>query len=110
MAISLGTLQQFDDGVLAGQLSSLSFSVAVTVQPVERTSEKAPDYRVYTKTGTEIGSGWSREAKSSGNRYISVQIGAPELGERWLRGRIVQLETPKESGATHIFLWEPRES
>lgn len=110
MAINLGTFQQFDDGVLAGKLTTLSFTVEVTVRPVERTSAKAPDYRVYTRNGTEIGAGWSQEAKRSGKRVISVTIGAPEFGERWLRGRIVQLETAGEDGTSHLLLWDPRES
>ncbi|WGF90996.1 DUF736 domain-containing protein [Marinivivus vitaminiproducens] len=108
MAVTLGTFQQFDDGILAGKLATLSFSVAVTVQPVERVKEKAPDYRVYTGRNIEIGAGWSQVAKSSGNRFISVKIGAPEFGERWLYARMVQLETPTEDGDTHVLLWEPR--
>ena len=57
----------------------------------------------------EVGAGWSQVAKSSGETYINLKIGAPEFGPNWVRARLVKLEQLGEDGATHIALWEPRD-
>ena len=78
---------------------------------VDKMSEDAPDHRVYAGPGQryEVGAGWSQVAKSSGETYLNLKIGAPEFGPSWLRCRLVKLEHPAEDGATHIALWEPRD-
>jgi uncharacterized protein (DUF736 family) len=55
----------------------------------------------------EIGAGWSQVAKSSGETYLNLKIGAPEFGPSWLGCRLVKFDHPAEDGATHIALWEP---
>jgi len=74
-------------------------------------SENAPDHRVYAGNGNryEVGAGWSQVAKSSGETYLNLKIGAPEFGPNWVCARLVKLETPGEDGTTHIALWEPRD-
>jgi uncharacterized protein (DUF736 family) len=72
-------------------------------------SDNAPDHRVYAGQRYEVGAGWSQVAKSSGETYLNLKIGAPEFGPSWLRCRLVKLEHPAEDGATHIALWEPRD-
>ena len=84
-------------------------SAALTVVPVDKMSDNAPDYRVYAGQRYEIGAGWSQVAKSSGETYLNLEIGAPEFGPNWVRCRLVKLEHPAEDGATHIALWEPRD-
>ena len=109
MAITLGTFTRLDDGVYAGTLKTLNVTAAFTIVPVDRTSDKAPDHRVYAGQRYEVGAGWSQVAKSSGETYLNLKIGAPEFGPSWLRCRLVKLEHPAEDGATHIALWEPRD-
>jgi uncharacterized protein (DUF736 family) len=43
-------------------------------------SDNAPDYRVYAGQRYEIRAGWSQVAKSSGETYLNLKIGAPSLG------------------------------
>ena len=109
MAITLGTFTRLDDGVYAGTLKTLNVTATLAIVPVDRTSDKAPDHRVYAGQRYEIGAGWSQVAKSSGETYLNLKIGAPEFGPSWLRCRLVKLEHPAEDGATHIALWEPRD-
>ena len=89
MAITLGTFTKFDNGTFTGTLKTLHVSAPVSIVPVDKMSDKAPDHRVY-----------------AGQRH---EIGAPEFGPNWVRCRLVKLEQPAEDGATHIALWEPRD-
>ena len=109
MAITLGTFTQLDDGVLTGTFKTLNVTATLAIVPIEKTSDKAPDYRVYAGPRHEVGAGWSQVAKSSGETYINLKIGSPEFGALWVRCRLVKLEKPAEDGATHIALWEPRD-
>ena len=109
MAITLGTFTKLDDGVYAGTLKTLNVTATLAIVPVYRTSDKAPDHRVYAGQRYEIGAGWSQVAKSSGETYLNLKIGAPEFGPSWVRCRLVKLEQPAQDGATHIALWEPRD-
>src|ERR1700720_4099409 len=109
MAITLGTFTRLDDGVFSGTLKTLNVTAALTIVPVDKMSDNAPDHRVYAGQRYEAGAGWSQVAKSSGETYLNLKIGAPEFGPSWLRCRLVKLEHPAEDGATHIALWEPRD-
>src|SRR5712691_10269522 len=97
MAITLGTFTRLDDGVYAGTLRTLNVSATLAIVPVERKSAKAPDHRVYAGQRYEVGAGWSQVAKSSGETYVNLKIGAPEFGPTWLRCRLVKLEAPAEA-------------
>ena len=109
MAITLGTFTKQDSGVFTGTLRTLNVTAALSIVPVDKVSDKAPDHRVYAGQRYEVGAGWSQVAKSSGETYVNLKIGAPEFGPNWVRCRLVKLEEPAEDGATHIALWEPRD-
>src|ERR1700736_2045631 len=109
MAITLGTFTRLDDGVFSGTLKTLNVTAALTIVPVDKMSDNAPNHRVYAGQRYEVGAGWSQVAKSSGETYLNLKIGAPEFGPSWLRCRLVKLEHPAEDGATHIALWDPRD-
>ena len=109
MAITLGTFTKLDNGAFTGTLKTLNVTAALTIVPVEKLSDNAPDHRVYAGQRHEVGGGWSQVAKSSGETYVNLKIGAPEFGPSWVRFRLVKLETPTEDGASHIALWEPRD-
>ncbi len=100
MAITLGTFTKLDDGAYTGMLKTLNVSAALSIVPVDKMSDNAPDYRVYAGQRYEIGAGWSQVAKSSGETYLNLKIGAPEFGPNWVRCRLVKLEHPAEDGAT----------
>ncbi|HML92971.1 DUF736 domain-containing protein [Methyloceanibacter sp.] len=111
MAITLGTFTKLADGSFTGTLKTLNANAGLSIVPVDKVSENAPDHRVYAGNGQryEVGAGWSQVAKSSGETYLNLKIGAPEFGPNWVRARLVKLETPTEDGVTHIALWEPRD-
>ncbi|EGY02469.1 hypothetical protein AZA_87079 [Nitrospirillum viridazoti Y2] len=111
MAITLGTFTKLDDASLTGTFQTLNSSTSLTIVPVQKLSEHAPDHRIYAGNGRryEVGAGWSQVAKTSGETYLNLKIGAPEFGPNWVRARLVKLETPGEDGITHMALWEPRD-
>ena len=111
MAITLGTFTKLDDGAFTGTLKTLNVTANLTIIPVDKQSENSPDHRVYAGNGQryEVGAAWSQVAKSSGETYLTLKIGAPEFGPNWVRARLVKLEHPGEDGTTHIALWEPRD-
>jgi uncharacterized protein (DUF736 family) len=109
MAITLGTFTKQDNGAFTGTLKTLNVTAALTIVPVEKTSDNAPDHRVYAGQRQDVGGGWSQVAKSSGETYVNLKIAAPEFGPNWVRCRLVKLENPGDDGITHIALWEPRD-
>ncbi len=111
MAITLGAFTKSADGSFTGTLKTLNVTASLIIVPVDAMSENAPDHRVYAGNGNhyEVGAGWSQVARSSGETYINLKIGAPEFGPNWVRARLVKLEQLGEDGATHIALWEPRD-
>ena len=109
MAITLGTFTKQENGAFTGTIRTLNVSAAISIVPVDKHSDNAPDYRVYAGQRYEVGAGWSQVAKSSGETYVNLKIAAPEFGPNWVRCRLVKLETPSDDGATHIALWEPRD-
>ncbi|SDF06470.1 DUF736 domain-containing protein [Rhodospira trueperi] len=111
MAITLGRFTKQDDNSFTGILKTLNVTANLSIVPVAKASDNAPDHRVYAGAGQryEVGAGWSQIAKSSGETYLNLKIGAPEFGPHWVRARLVKLERPGDDGTTHIALWEPRD-
>jgi uncharacterized protein (DUF736 family) len=105
----LAARRRADTEVLAPSGTRINVTATLAIVPIEKTSDKAPDHRVYAGPRREVGAGWSQVAKSSGETYINLKIGSPDFGPTWVRCRLVKLEKPAEDGATHIALWEPRD-
>ena len=111
MANTLGTFTKLDDDAFTGTFKTLHYTGPLSIVPVDKMSENAPDHRVFAGSSQryEVGAGWSQVAKSSGETYLNLKLAAPEFGTSWVRCRLVKLEQPAEDGATHIALWEPRD-
>lgn len=109
MAITLGAFTKLDDGSFTGTLKTLNVTAALTILPTNKISDNAPDHRIYAGQRYEVGAAWSQVAKTSGETYLNLKIGAPEFGPSWVRARLVKREQAAEDGTTHIALWEPRD-
>ena len=95
MAI-IGTFTKQDGGAFNGTLATLSVKAKVSITPVEKTGEKAPDYRVYAGNA-EIGAGWSATSKE-GKSYLSVKLDDPSFATAIL-ARLVETEKG------HALVW-----
>jgi uncharacterized protein (DUF736 family) len=109
MANTLGSFTKLDTGAFTGTFKTLNVNATLSIVPVDKMSEDAPDHRVYAGPAQryEVGAGWSQVAKSSGETYVNLKIAAPEFGPYAIYCRLV--EQPAEDGATHMILWEPRD-
>lgn len=94
MAI-IGTFTKQDSG-FQGAIAILVVNAKVTITPVEKTSEKAPDFRIFSGKA-EIGAAWSAKSKE-GNAYLSVKLDDPSFAAP-IVGRLV------ETDKGHALVW-----
>lgn len=78
---TIGTLHRKADGTYVGQLNTLSLNVPLTMEPIAKTSENAPDFRIYSGRA-EVGAGWKNIGRESRAEYISVAFESPELPKK----------------------------
>ena len=94
MAI-IGTFTKQDNG-FQGSITTLVVNTKVSITPVEKTSEKAPDFRIFSGKA-EIGAAWSAKSKE-GNAYLSVKLDDPSFAAP-IVGRLV------ETDKGHALVW-----
>jgi uncharacterized protein (DUF736 family) len=75
---TIGTFTK-QDGSFVGSLTTLTVKSKVTISPIDKTSEKAPDFRVYGGNA-EIGAAWSATSKE-GKGYLSVKLDEPSFAK-----------------------------
>lgn len=73
----IATMTKHEDGSYTGSVSTLAVKANIRIAPVDKTSEKAPDYRV-TAAGAEIGAGWTQMSKEN-QEYVSVKLDDPSF-------------------------------
>jgi len=62
-----------------GRIETLTLSAPAKLRPVEKDSDKAPDFRVYAgKTEFEIGAAWKKTSRE-GRDYLSVKLDDPSF-------------------------------
>ncbi|MGE0184054.1 MAG: DUF736 domain-containing protein [Parvularculaceae bacterium] len=106
MANALGYVSETETGY-AGALAMMNLSTSVRIEKnAEKSAEGQPDYRIYAgETGTEIGGGWVRKAKTSGREYVSLTFADPQIGPRKIYANLAPV---KGKEGRHIILWSPR--
>ncbi|MGY4382784.1 uncharacterized protein (DUF736 family) [Bradyrhizobium sp. i1.3.6] len=63
-----------------GTVKTLALGTVKTkIVPAERTSDKAPDYRIFAGANIEFGAMWKKKSQDTGREYHSVKPGRPEL-------------------------------
>ena len=80
MASTIATLTKSQDGY-KGMLTTLTLKAPIEFQRnARKANDKGPDFRVVaTQNGFELGAAWIRQAKTTGEDYVSVSLSAPEL-------------------------------
>lgn len=76
MAI-IGTFTKQDNGSYTGSLATLTVKAKIGINPVEKTSDKAPDFRVFAGNA-EIGAAWTTVSKEK-KSYLSVKLDDPSF-------------------------------
>jgi len=76
----VGTFTKTETGSFKGAAETLTFSADLLIEPVEKTQDRAPAFRVYlAHSGVEIGAGWNEKSKRTDEPYISVKIDDPSF-------------------------------
>ncbi len=74
---NIGTFTKQGDG-FTGTVRTLSLNVKVKLVVHDKTSENAPDFRIQTAGGYDLGSAWKKTSKA-GRDYLSVTLDDPSL-------------------------------
>jgi uncharacterized protein (DUF736 family) len=72
-------LQEVRERRYAGTVKTLTLNVKARMTPVEKTNDKAPDFRIYAGRGeVEFGAAW-RKTSNEGREYLSVKLDDPSF-------------------------------
>ena len=107
MAQALGYVTKTDKGGFEGTLATMSLKKRISIVPnTVKETEAQPDYRVYTEDRVEIGGGWNKVGKVSGNPYVSLTFAAPEFGPAKIYANLGRATGQDDEGVMAI-LWNP---
>ena len=102
---TIATLTQKADGNFEGTLATLNITAQIALLPnARKAKDTAPDYLIVSrKNGFEIGAGWNRISKNTGEEYISVTLSAPEFGT--IYGNVAP--APGDDPTRKVIIWNP---
>ena len=72
---TIGTFTQVGNGSFTGAIKTLTLNAKAILRPIDKESEKAPDYRLAIGP-VECGAGWKKTSRE-GRDYISVKLDDP---------------------------------
>ena len=77
--MKIGTFTKTDQGTFTGSIQTLTLDQKIELVPLDdKPNSKSPDFQIFrTSTHAEIGAGWNKTSKSSGNPYINIKIDDP---------------------------------
>lgn len=108
MAQALGYVTKNEAGGFEGTLAMMSQKQVIRIIPNEaKETDAQPDFRVYTNDRVEIGGGWNRIGKNSGNPYVSLTFAAPEFGNSKIYANLGQAAGQDDESVMAI-LWNPQ--
>jgi uncharacterized protein (DUF736 family) len=84
----IGTFTKQDTSY-EGAIATLTLNAKVAITAIEKTSEHAPDFRVFAGKA-EIGAAWSTKSKA-GKAYLSVKLDDPSFAAA-LQCRLIETE------------------
>ena len=101
---TIATLTQKADGNLEVMLTTLNVTAPIALVPnARKAKDSEPDYRIISrKNGFELGAGWNRRSKNTGDDYISVSLSAPEFG-----GIFGNVAPAPGDDPTKVIIWNP---
>ena len=85
----IGTLKK-RDAAFEGTINTLTVNALITILPIEKASDQAPDFRVFAGKA-EIGAAWSAKSKA-GKDYLSIKLDDPSFAAP-LQCRAVENDT-----------------
>lgn len=74
---TIGTFTANSSGEITGFIKTLTLRIEASFHPVEKETDKAPDYRL-RKADLEIGAAWKKTSRD-GRDYLSVKFDDPSF-------------------------------
>lgn len=89
-----------------GEIRTLSIRARIEIRPNRsKGADVQPDFRIWSDD-VEIGAGWIRIGRQSGEAYVSLVFEAPEFGQRRLYANLGRAAGQDDPGC-HAILWNP---
>ncbi|GAA0547584.1 uncharacterized protein (DUF736 family) [Rhizomicrobium palustre] len=102
---AIGHVTKRDDAY-HGELRTLAFRAPIDILPNSaKNGSKQPDYRVFSKA-TEIGAGWVKRGKNSGEDYVSLSLADPAFGPKKLYANLGPAAGQDDPNVFAV-LWNP---
>jgi uncharacterized protein (DUF736 family) len=96
LKMKIGTFAKQDDGYI-GTINTMSVVAEITLKPMEKSSDNAPDFRVYSGEG-EVGAAWNKVSKDE-REYVFVKVDDPMFNAAVLANLV-------EQGDEHALIWQ----
>ena len=97
---TIGTFTE-EDGAYTGTIRTMTINVKAQLVPNDKkTSEGAPDYRLYAG-GAELGAAWRQESKDSEKPYLAVKLDDPSFA-----GPVRAAFFENEVEGTGVMVWK----
>lgn len=94
---NIGTFTTLNDG-FTGTLQTLTLKAKIAFVPNDKSTANAPDYRILTSGGAEIGAAWKRLSQND-RPYLSVALDDPAFPAT------VYARLLEESEGSHLLMW-----
>ncbi len=95
---TIGTFTKADNGTFTGTIKTATLNLKTTIRPIEKDSDKAPDYRV-TVSAFEFGAGWKKTSREQ-RAYLSVKLDDPSFPAP-IYAMLIETETAGE----YALIW-----
>lgn len=99
---NIGTFTAQNDG-FTGTVRTLTLNVKVKFVPNDRSSDNAPDYRIQTAGGYDIGAAWEKVSQAD-RAYLSVTLEDPSFPAT-IYARLIE-----DENGTHNLIWSRSKS
>ncbi len=96
LKMKIGTFTKQDDSY-TGTINTLSIVAEITLKPADKSSDSAPDFRVYSGDG-EVGAAWNKVSKED-REYVFVKIDDPMFANAVLANLV-------EQDDEHALIWQ----
>jgi uncharacterized protein (DUF736 family) len=98
---TIGTFTK-SGNTFTGTIKTLSISAKTTIKAAEKSSDKAPDYRIFANQAVEFGAAW-KKTTGEGREYLSVKLDDPSFPSP-----IYATLVESEEAGTYSLIWSRR--
>jgi uncharacterized protein (DUF736 family) len=103
---AIGHVTKQKDGNFKGQLKTLSFRAPIDILlNSSKNGDLQPDYRVYSQA-VEIGAGWIKKGRTSGEEYVSLSLADPAFGPKKLYANLGRAAGQDDEDVLAV-IWNP---